>query len=88
MTCWGASRNVGTSGGVNTGGADPGVSSSSCKNGTGQSRVQFRTQYVCSKLQFFDVSRIIYSQTAIQQNHLFTAVCGGILRVVVHKTTE
>jgi hypothetical protein len=31
MTCWGASRNVGTSGGVNTGGAEPGVSSSSCK---------------------------------------------------------
>jgi len=52
MTCWGPNRNVGTSGGVNTGGADPGVSSSSCKNGTGQSRLQFRTECIRNMLEF------------------------------------
>jgi hypothetical protein len=45
MTCWGANRNVGTSGGVKTGGADPGVSSSSCNNDKSKSQFQSRIEY-------------------------------------------
>jgi hypothetical protein len=59
-TSWGANRNVGTSGGVNTGGADPGVSSSSWKNDI-PVLIQFRTEYVHTTLKFCEVSRIINS---------------------------
>jgi hypothetical protein len=45
MTWWGASRNVGTSGGVNTGGADPGGSSSPCNiEWQGQVSIPFHMQ--------------------------------------------
>jgi hypothetical protein len=62
MTCCGASRNVGTSGGVNTGGADPGVSSSSCNNGKGK-------RFICRTEHWDNITVQVSTSGCLKQNH-------------------